>query len=103
MSVPAKLKIRQKNGHAQVLVLIQHPMESGLRTDKTGRRIPAHFIETVHFELNGAAAAEALLGPDVAANPLVSIMLKNAGRGDLVKVSWIDNQGQSGTASTAIS
>ncbi len=42
------MRTRQQEGGVELQLLIFHPMESGLRTDKnTGKKIPKHFIQRV--------------------------------------------------------
>ena len=51
----ASIKARAKlsDGVTTVKALIKHPMETGLRKDKkTGKMIPAHFIQEVVCEHN---------------------------------------------------
>ncbi|MDH3638342.1 MAG: thiosulfate oxidation carrier complex protein SoxZ [Gammaproteobacteria bacterium] len=92
-----KVKVKKLGDKHQVLVLINHPMETGQRKDKkTGEKIPAHFIETITFELNGNKVAEASLGSGVSKNPLTGVELDGAKPGDTIKVSWTDNKGESG-------
>lgn len=94
-----KLKIKKKtNGH-DILVLAKHPMETGLRTDKkTGQVVPAHYITTMLFKVNGNQVSEVSLSQAVSANPLVSISLSNLKAGDVVSASWVDNKDASGEA-----
>ncbi len=103
MSNLTKMKTRRQGNGTEVLVLINHPMETGYRVDKdTGRRVAAHYIETIRFELNGNLAAEANLGPGVSRNPLTGILLKSTRSGDRVSVSWADNRGGHGGATAMI-
>ena len=98
-----KMKIKKAGDRFQVLVLANHPMETGQRKDKkTGELIPAHFIQKMLFEHNGKVVAEANLSQGVSKNPLVGIELANAKAGDTVKVSWSDNKGESGGAEGVI-
>jgi hypothetical protein len=49
-----KLRAKAKGGEVSVKALISHPMETGLRKDKkTGKKIPAHFIQEVTVKANG--------------------------------------------------
>ncbi len=103
MMNPTKIKIRKNGDQARVLVLVRHPMETGRRKDESTRqRIPAHYIETMTFELNGKVVAEASLGPGVAANPMTVIAIDHAEAGDQVDVRWKDNKGQRGGARATI-
>ncbi len=98
-----KMKIKQVGGKHQVLVLVNHPMETGRRKDsKTGELIPAHFIKTMTFQHNGKPVAEANMGAGVSKNPLIGIELMSAKSGDKVSVAWTDNKGESGSADTAV-
>jgi len=86
-----------------VLVLVSHPMETGLRTDpKTKEKIPPHFIQKMIFSLNGKEVAVADLGVGVAKDPLLGIKLKGAKPGDKLKVTWSDNKGESGSGEHTI-
>lgn len=88
-----KIKIKQKeNGH-DVLVLAKHPMETGNRKDKkTGKLIPAHYITSMIFAVNGNDVVEASLSQGVSKNPLIGANLAGLKAGDTVTVSWVDNQ-----------
>jgi sulfur-oxidizing protein SoxZ len=83
------------DGATEIFVLINHPMETGLRTNpQTKEKIPLHIVQKITFYLNGKEVAVADTGTGVAANPLVSIRVKNAKKGDKVRVTWTDNLGQ---------
>lgn len=99
MAYATKIKTRQSGDETEVLVLVNHPMETGQRKDsKTGEKIPAHYIQKMSFEHNGKVVAEANLGPAVSKNPLTAIRVKGTKAGDTIKVSWSDNKGESGAA-----
>lgn len=102
MSTKMKIKKSAEGGY-EVMVLAKHPMETGLRKDsKTGEKIPAHFIKTMEFSLNGTPVAQADLGTGVSANPLISVTLGDAKPGDTISVSWADNKGEAGSAEAAV-
>lgn len=91
------------DGATEVFAFIMHPMETGLRTDaQTKTIVPAHFIQRIVFSLNDEAVATLHTGIAVSANPLVSVRLTGATRGDKVQVSWSDNRGDSDTEATTI-
>jgi sulfur-oxidizing protein SoxZ len=76
--------------------LIRHPMETGQREDeKTGRKIPAHFIREVTVEHNGRIVFKALWGTGISENPYLSFKFRGAKVGDPIKLSWVDNKGES--------
>jgi sulfur-oxidizing protein SoxZ len=83
------------DGATEIFVLINHPMETGLRTNpQTKEKVPIHIIQKITFYLNGKEIAVADTGTGVSTNPLVSIRVRNAKKGDKVRVAWTDNFGQ---------
>ena len=103
MEYPTKLKIRPKDGATEILILVSHPMETGLRVDaKTKEKVPAHFIQTMTIQLNGKDVAVADLGVAISKDPLISVIVANAKKGDKVNVSWSDNLGNKGGADEAV-
>ena len=101
----ASIKVRAKasDGVTTVKALIKHPMETGQRKDKkTGKLIPAHFIQEVTCEHNGNKVMTALWGAAISKNPYLSFKFKGAGKGDALKLSWVDNQGKSDSTETQV-
>ncbi len=92
----AKIKIRAKvkEGVASVKSLIPHPMETGTRRDADGNLIPAHYIETVVCEHNGEVVMTAQWGPSVSKDPYFAFMVADAAAGDIIRISWTDNLGE---------
>ena len=91
------IKIRAKAGgdFTEVKVLIKHPMEPGIRKNsETGELIPAHYIQEVTCEYNGKAVIAANWGPAVSKNPFCRFKFKGGEKGDKIKISWVDNQGE---------
>jgi sulfur-oxidizing protein SoxZ len=102
----ASIKVRAKlaDGVTTVKALIQHPMETGQRKDKkTGKLIPAHFIQEVTCDHNGTNVMTALWGPAVSKNPYLSFKFSGAKVGDSLKLSWVDNKGESDSIETQVS
>ena len=102
----ATIKVRAKLEGAETTVkaLIQHPMETGLVKDKkTGQLIPAHFIQEVTCDVNGTTVMTALWGAAVSKNPYLSFKFKGAKVGDTLKMSWVDNKGESDSIETKVS
>ncbi len=91
------------DGSTEVLVLVSHPMETGLRVDpKTKEKIPAHFIQKVNFMLNGKDVAVADLSQAISKDPLLAIRVKTAKPGDKVRITWSDNKGEHGEAEAVV-
>jgi sulfur-oxidizing protein SoxZ len=102
----ATIKIRAKldGDVTTVKALIQHPMDTGqVKNKKTGKLIPAHFIQEVKCEHNGTSVMTALWGPAVSKNPYLSFKFKGAKSGDTLKLSWVDNKGESDAVETQVS
>ncbi len=99
-----KIKTRAKDGATEILVLVNHPMETGQRVDpKTKEKVPAHFIQNLNIEVNGKPVASADLGVAISKDPLIAVAVKGAKAGDKVKASWTDNKGENGSAETTVS
>jgi sulfur-oxidizing protein SoxZ len=98
-----KTRAPESGSGAEVLVQISHPMETGQRTDKeTKQKIPAHFIQKVTLEHNGKPVVVVDCGPGVSEDPLFMFRIKDAKKGDKLRVSWSDNKGEKGSAETTI-
>ncbi len=101
-----KMKVRafiKDGGITVVKALMFHPMETGLRKDKkTGKTIPAHFIQEVDVQLNGNKVLTCLWGPVVSKNPFLSFDISDTKAGDTVQLTWTDNTGASESATATI-
>ena len=98
-----RIRAQAKGGSTVVKALMSHPMETGNRKDKkTGKKIPAHFIQEVTCEHGGANVMTALWGPAVSKNPYLSFKFTGGNAGDEIKISWVDNQGKSDSTTAKI-
>jgi sulfur-oxidizing protein SoxZ len=99
------IKIRAKSDGevTTVKVLVSHPMETGTRKDsKTNELVPAHFIQEFKAEVNGKVVFKSNVGAGVAKNPYFAFKFKGASSGDTIKISWVDNKGESDSAEATI-
>lgn len=104
MARTTRMRTKAQDGGTEVLVLVNHPMETGQRADKkTKEKIPAHWIQKMTFFLNGKEVAVADMGVAISKDPLVSVKLKGTKAGDKVKVTWSDNKGETGQAEATVS
>lgn len=104
MADPMKIRATMQGDVADVKVLMNHPMETGLRKDaKTGQIVPAHYISTIKATINGAAVLEGGLSGGISKNPYLGFKVKGAKSGDKVQVSWEDNKGDKRTDEATIS
>ena len=98
-----KVRANLKGDVTTVKALITHPMETGFRKDKkTGKKIPAHYIQDLVAEHNGNKILNADWGPAVSQNPYISFKFKGAKKGDKIKLSWVDNKGKSDSHDIAV-
>lgn len=93
---PIRARAKMKGDVCNVKALFTHPMHTGLAKDKkTGEVIPAHFIQEVKGEHNGELVMHAYWGGSVSTNPKITFSFTGANKGDMVKLSWLDNTGDS--------
>lgn len=96
MASTIKARAQARGDSTSVKMLVSHPMETGLRKDKkTGKKIPAHFIQELNVEHGGKNVMNALWGPAISKNPYLFFKFRGAKSGDTIKISWVDNKGQS--------
>jgi sulfur-oxidizing protein SoxZ len=86
----------------EVQTLIQHPMDSGFVRDARNELVPAHFIRELTFEYDGRKVFVADWGTAVSKDPYVKFSFKGGSKGSDLKVSWIDNKGETDTATVKI-
>ncbi len=103
MANTIKIRAKEKGGETTVKALITHPMETGARKDaKTGKLIPAHFIQEVVCKHNGTTVMTAQWSGGVSKNPYISFKFTGAAQGDELELSWVDNKGESDSKSAQI-
>ncbi|MEE8482308.1 MAG: thiosulfate oxidation carrier complex protein SoxZ [Acidiferrobacterales bacterium] len=103
MARKMKMRARKTGDIAELLVRIQHPMETGLRKDKATKKIiPAHFIQNMTVMHNDKKVVSCDIGIAVSKNPVMGFGLVNAKTGDKITLSWKDNKGESGSLSKTL-
>ncbi len=101
MARTIKMRARLVDGIAQVKSLMPHPMETGTRRGAAGKLIPAHYIERVECFVNERRVMVADWGPSVSKDPYFAFKVK-AAAGDVVRIDWIDNAGESSSGETLL-
>jgi sulfur-oxidizing protein SoxZ len=81
---------------------MRHDMETGLRKDKAGNKIPEHFIKEITCEHNGKVVFVANWGVAISKDPYLSFKITGAAVGDAIKVSWVDNKGETDSDETKV-
>lgn len=103
MAKSIKIRAKVKGNVAVVKALISHAMETGQRKNKkTGKKIPAHFIQEVTCSHNGTDVMTADWGTAISKNPYLSFKFSGAKSGDTLKMSWVDNKGESDSVEAKI-
>lgn len=103
MSQPMRIRATMAGGVADVKVLMNHPMETGLRKDaKTGQLVPAHYISEVTATINGTVVLKSGMSGGVSQNPFLGFRVRGPKAGDRVVVSWVDNTDAKGSAEATI-
>ncbi|MBI4666038.1 MAG: thiosulfate oxidation carrier complex protein SoxZ [Nitrospinae bacterium] len=88
-----RLQKMSKGETAKIQSIIIHPNDTGfVKDEKTGKVIPAYFIESVKVEFNGEAVYEIKTGGSISKDPYFSYSLKTDKPGKL-KMTWKDNKG----------
>jgi len=98
-----KLRAKITDNLCTIKALLKHNMETGLRTDKDGNLIPAHFIKEVICKYNDNLVFTANWGISVSKHPYLSFRIKDAEIGDTVELSWIDNKNDSDSVTAIVS
>ena len=102
MADPMKVRATLKGDTGDIRVLMNHPMETGLRKDGSGKLVPVHFIQNVEVKLNGRTVIEGQISQAVSRNPVFSFRVNGVKAGDRIEVSWLDNHGDANRIETAL-
>ncbi|MFO1398940.1 MAG: thiosulfate oxidation carrier complex protein SoxZ [Burkholderiales bacterium] len=85
----------------EVRVQVRHPMETGYRTDDTGRAVARNVIRRFTCTYNGETVFAAQLSSGIAANPYLRFFVTARASGELV-FEWIDDAGVRGRERAAV-
>ena len=90
---PIRIRARHRDGLTEVLLLMPHPMETGLRKDDSGSFVAAHYITDVRVAADGRTVLQARLSQAVSQDPLLSFRYRGGKPGDRLQVHWTDSRG----------
>ena len=103
MAFATKIKVKKSADGHEVLCLVKHPMETGLRKDsKTGELIPAHHITEVVCSHNGSEIFRCNMGPAVSKNPYLAFTVVGPKAGDTLQLTSVDNKGETDSGETVV-
>jgi sulfur-oxidizing protein SoxZ len=94
---PAAIRMRARahDGVTDIVLLMPHPMETGLRKNSLGEPQAAHYITDLRVTLAGRTVLEARLSYAVSQDPLLSFRVRGGQPGERLLAAWIDNRGDS--------
>lgn len=98
LTVPAKARVGEV---VEVRALIQHPMETGYRSDAAGQRLPSDLVRRVECRFDGELVLAGELHAAIAANPYLAFALRVPHNGTL-SVTWQGDRGFAHTESARI-
>ena len=98
ISVPQNAR---RGDSIEIRIAIQHPMETGYRTDDVDTSIPKNVINKLTCRYNGAEVFRAEMGSGISANPYLSFFIVAANSGEL-RFDWVDDSGVTGSERAAI-
>jgi sulfur-oxidizing protein SoxZ len=102
MAGSIKIRAYDIDGKVTVKSIINHPMETGQRKiKKTGKKVPPHFIKEVIVSRNRKIVMEAFWGKSISRNPFLSFQIPGR-KGDTITISWLDNRGNSDSATARV-
>lgn len=85
----------------QIDAILEHPMETGMRKDKDGNLVPAHYINAVKVEFDGKVVTTIDMSQSISVNPFISFNLKVTKNSEL-KITATDNKGEVSEKTAAI-
>jgi len=87
-----------------VRALMAHPMIRGSGKNQNGeQKTSPHFIQEVTCECDKKTVLTALWSDDIAKNPFIAFKFKGGNRGGMIRLTWVDNLGNSASVETRIS
>ena len=85
----------------EVRIIIRHAMETGYRTDESGKSIPRNVIRTFTCRYNGDVVFSARMSSGIAANPYLRFFVTAKDSGQLA-FEWVDDNGVRGSDSATV-
>ncbi len=98
-----RIRSRLSNNQTHLDLLLSHPMESGLRHDKTNNIVPAWYLTDVEILRNDVSLTSMQVGLVMSRNPAISVVLNGGVEGDVFTVRWQDSRGKSGESKAKLS
>ncbi len=103
MADPMRVRATESGGVVDVKILMKHDMETGPRTDRSGKTIPLWHIAHVAIKAKDKEVFRGQFGTAISKDPFLNVKFKGAVKGDEVVVSWVDSKGESRTDKAIVS
>ena len=98
-----RVKAKAKGGKTKVKMMAKHIMESGQRKDKkTGKLIPAKFLQEVKVEHAGKVVFQANMGTAISKNPFIGFTFEGGAKGEELALTWVENTEKTATETAKI-
>ncbi|MDH5189323.1 MAG: thiosulfate oxidation carrier complex protein SoxZ [Rhodospirillaceae bacterium] len=98
---PPRVKVPKKASKGELInikTLVTHNMETGLRKDSKGEKIPRLILNKFQATFNGSEVFSADMHTAVSANPYIAFFHKAEASGTF-NFTWTDDNGKTVTAS----
>lgn len=82
----------KKGEIVDIKAILRHPMETGYRVDRVGKKIPRNIVTELTVTYDGAEILRWHLQPGIAANPYIGFSTVATETGELV-FTWKDDRG----------
>lgn len=89
ISMPSEAK---RGEIVDIKAILRHPMETGYRVDRVGKKIPRNIVTELVVTYGGEDVLRWRLQPGVAANPFIGFSTVATETGELV-FTWTDDTG----------
>lgn len=89
-------------GKTHLRALLDHPMESGHRSDRQGNSISANFLRELVIRHGERVLLQSDIGANLSKNPYFSIEFEGAEIGDSIEIVWTDLNGEESSRTVTV-
>jgi sulfur-oxidizing protein SoxZ len=98
---PIVIRAKHTKGYTKVRVLITHPMIGHNELDGSDDNRP-HYIQDITCTMGEETILSALCGSYVGKDPFLAFEFEGGKKGEIIKVTWVDNWGERGSTESII-
>lgn len=95
---PIVIRAKHTKGITKVRLLITHPM---IGLDDLDNNRP-HFIQDITCNLNEDTIMSVLCGSYVGKDPFLAFEFAGGNKGEIIRITWVDNWGERGSTEAVI-